>query len=83
LGYTAFLDTKQLGTSKAKDEGGRTLLYQTLQQLVKFHASMQALGGESCTQVLMKDFDTHLSGNGAESAGPKEGIWKWRGNLIG
>lgn len=43
----------------AKDEGGRTLLYQTLQQLVKFHASMQALGGESCTQVLMKDFDTN------------------------
>lgn len=43
----------------AKDEGGRTLLYQTLQQLVKFHASMQALGGESCTQVLMEDFDTN------------------------
>ena len=47
------------------------MLYQTLQQLVKFHASMQALGGESCTQVLMEDFDTQLSGNGLESAGLK------------
>eukprot|EP00438_Fugacium_kawagutii_P025243 Skav201297 [mRNA] locus=scaffold1317:48463:58148:- [translate_table: standard] len=40
-------------------EDSKGLLYHTLQQLVKFHASMHSLGGEKCTETLMKDFDTN------------------------